>query len=239
MLKAQFHSHTNHVQSTEGNYSPQQLIDAAYRLGYDVLCITEHYNPNAKLPDYRKDPLQTYRDFKGYAEKKGILLLPGTELFLKEGEVLLINFNDDVTRYKSMKDLKKLPKNVAVIASHPYYKMKSCMGDELYQHHKLLDGVELSHYYTSFFNPNKKAIEFAQKHKKVVVGTGDVHRLIQLETSYSLVDAKKNPESVVQAIKKGKVKVVTEPLPFWKFSRITWWAVTVTLYLKLKEVFTK
>lgn len=237
MLKGQFHSHTNYLHPNEGNYSPKELIDRAYVLGYDVLCITEHYIPHGNNTPYKQDPLKTYRDFKEYAKKKGILLIPGVELFTDEGEVILINFEGDITQFKRMKDLAKLPKNVAAIASHPYYRRSSCLGDRIYKYQKLLDGVEFSHFYLKIFNPNKKALTFAKKLNKTVLGTGDVHRLYQLETTYSLVDAKKTAEDVVNAIKKRKVQLVTKPLSLYGFLYLTSWVIFATLWIKLKEAF--
>ncbi|MFH0797854.1 MAG: hypothetical protein V1906_00420, partial [Candidatus Woesearchaeota archaeon] len=109
MLKAEFHSHTNYVQETETNYGPKELIDNSASKGYDVLCISEHYWPKSPFEQYRRDPLKTYRDFKGYAEEKGILLIPAVEFYFDEGEVLLINFHGDLKKIKGLSDLENLP----------------------------------------------------------------------------------------------------------------------------------
>ena len=47
-----------------------------------------------------------------------------------------------------------------------------------------------------------------------LVGNGDVHRLHQLGTCYSLVDAERDPTSICDAVRAGRVQVVAEPLPF-------------------------
>jgi hypothetical protein len=44
------------------------------------------------------------------------------------------------------------------------------------------------------------------------VGTSDAHFLAQLGTTYSLISAQKDLESVFSAIRQGKVEVVSRPL---------------------------
>lgn len=91
MLKADFHSHTNYIHPEEATHSPKQLIDLAAEKGFDVLCFSEHYvftEIADFFPVYRKDPLQSYKDFRDYAASKGILLLPSVEVRYPEGEVV-------------------------------------------------------------------------------------------------------------------------------------------------------
>jgi PHP-associated len=59
---------------------------------------------------------------------------------------------------------------------------------------------------------NKAAIRWAARRGKPMVGNGDVHRLAQLGTTYSLVDAQRDPQSICDAIRAGRVEVRTEPL---------------------------
>lgn len=238
MLKSEFHSHTNHIQTwSEGNYSPDKLIDRAALLGFDVLCITEHYSTFKNWPDYRKDPLKTYRDYKEYAKKKGILLIPGTEVWFEEGEVLLINFRGDARKLKKIMDLRKLPKNVLKIASHPFYGRKMCMGHKIIKYRDLLDGWEYCHFYYGWLNPNKKAVALAEKFGKKMIGTSDVHRLYQLNRTFTLVDAKKDANAIVDAIRKGKHKAITNQLPFslfvWMFIVAGLGGIALSLYLDI------
>lgn len=225
MLKVEFHSHTNYIQTWgEGNYSPDKLIDGALLYGFDAICITEHYSPFKNWFQYDKDPLKTYRDYKDYAKKKGILLIPGTELWFKEGEVLLVNFKGDVTKLKKITDLNKLPKNVLKIASHPFYGRSSCLGNKIIKYKDLLDGWEYCHFYYGWLNPNKKAVILAKKYNKSMVGTSDIHRLYQINRTFTLVDAKKDADAIVDAVRKKKCKIITNQLPLSIFIWFFLWA---------------
>ena len=55
-------------------------------------------------------------------------------------------------------------------------------------------------------------------------GNGDVHRLEQLGTTYSLVDAAPSPDAICEAIRQGQVQVSSTPLPLrravWIFAKI-------------------
>ncbi|MEA3378842.1 MAG: PHP domain-containing protein [Nanoarchaeota archaeon] len=222
MLKVDLHMHTNYLQKKETEYSPKELIDRALEKGFDAICITEHYWPFINYPEYKKNPLKTYSDFKGYAQKRGLLLIPGAEIQFKEGDVLLINFKGDVREIKKLSDLKKIPDNVLIAAPHPYYKSVICLGKDLEKNKDLFHAVEHSFFYTTFFNPNKKAIKFAEKNQKPLIGNSDLHSFKWLGYTYTLVDAEKNAESIIKAVKENKIQLVTRPLPMKLFLYIVY-----------------
>lgn len=232
MLKADFHAHTNYViPKRDSKLSPKQLIDFTASRGYEVLSITEHASLSCLLGgiEYIDNPLKTYYDFKDYAKKKEVLLIPGVETFVEGKEILLINFKGDAKKVKTFDDVEKLKEeNVLVIAPHPFYKKPSCLGKKLVEHINIFDAIEYCHFYTNLINPNKKAVEIAKKYGKPLVATSDAHDFDQLDINFSLVDAKKNVDSVLEAVRKNKVEIVTKPLPFSKFLRITAWSVMAT-----------
>lgn len=218
MLKIEFHAHTNYIQSSETHYSPKELIDLASKKGYDILCLSEHYYlVDSWLKDYKKDPLKSYNDFKDYAKRKGILLVPGVELYFPEGEVLLFNFKGDVNNIKKIEDLEKLGDDVLKIAPHPFFYRKICLGKNLIRYKHLFDVIELSHFYTKLFNPNKKALVLAKNWNKPMLGTGDVHFFPTWNKTFSLVDSELDPLKIVMAVKKNKIKVCSTPLTTKEF----------------------
>jgi len=219
MLKVDFHTHTNYVQRWEGKHSPKELIDRAKRLGFDAICITEHYWPEKPSHSpYRKDPLRTHRDYKDYAKQKDILLIPGVEIRVpNSGDVVLINFNEDITKIKSYNDFDKLPKDTIVMAAHPFFLKACCVDNDLIKHIDKFDAIEYSHFYVREINRNKKAVKVARKFNKPLIPTSDAHWTFQMNYSYMLVDAEKNIPSIINAVKNRKFKPVTKPLPYHKF----------------------
>jgi len=61
-------------------------------------------------------------------------------------------------------------------------------------------------------NFNQRAVEVSQSFGFPLVGNSDAHFLSQLGTTYSLIYAEKNLESVFAAIRQNKIKVATRPL---------------------------
>jgi len=210
MLKSDFHIHTKEdPYDSYIKYSAKDLIKYAVKLGFEVLSITNHHK------------IHYNKGLADYALKKGILLIPGVETHVDGKEVLLLNVRKPGT-LDNFSDLEKLRnENAAVIAPHPFYPMPSCLGRKLVKNIQFFDGVEYSHFYLKHFNLfNNKAVKIADKYKKTLVGTSDAHRLLQFNFTYSLVDCDKKIDSVLEAIRKGKVQIKTKKLPFMSFSKV-------------------
>lgn len=237
MLKADFHTHTNFVIKNDSKISPKQLIDLAVKYKYNVIAITEHTSQTFlyKIKWY-KNVLRTYKHIKDYAKKKGILLIPGIETHVERKEILLINFNQKYKKF-TFDDLYKLKEeNIVVVAPHPFYGRYKCLGNKIIEHRKLFDAIEISHFYYSLFNPNKKAIEIAKKYKKTLLANSDAHFPYHLNLNFSLLDCDKNIDSVLEAIRKNKVKIETKPEPLHLFIRDLNWVFTQIIKENTKEL---
>lgn len=203
MLKCDFHMHTSedpkHKDKIE--YSAYELIDFASEKKFDVLAITLHdkvlFNPKLQC----------------YAKRKRILLIPGAEMRIDYQDFLVLMKKPilDVEKVKTYGELeifkKKYKKDILIIIPHLFYpnhpKNKRSYG--------VADAFEYSHFYLTWFNPNKKAVELAKKTGKAIVGTSDAHALWQIDHTYSVIDCKKNIDSIFSAIKRGDVSVITRP----------------------------
>lgn len=226
MLKCDFHLHTYHP-SDNVYYTPKELIDYMAAKGYDVISITNHgwVEYTEKLADY--------------AKKKGLLLIPGVELSLEGKDILLIN-HEDIRNIKKIKDLYKIKsKDNLIIAPHPYFLLSHCLGKKLEKHIKLFDCVEYSHFYNLFLNLNKKAELIADKYELALVGNSDAHNFCQIGHTYTFVDADKNIDSIINAVKNRKIKLVTKPLPVFLFLRIALWEIKTLIYKTFIKIFYK
>ncbi len=209
LLKADFHIHTGEDPKDYVPYSSFELIDMAHGLGYKVLSITNH--DTCTWSPYLRD----------YAKERGIILIPGMEATIQGKHVLLLNFPFESLSISSLKDLRQLSgKKGLVIAPHPYYPSPVALGRHFTRNLGLFDAAEWSHFYCRSINFNKRMKSVAASFGLPVVGTSDAHQRRQFHTTYSLVDAEPHVESVIEAIKKGKVKVETRALPFAELLRI-------------------
>ena len=202
MLKVELHSHTSDDPVDRIPYSAFQLIDQAATLGYDALAITLH--------ERRLDP----RHLAPYAAERGIVLIPGIERTIEGKHVLLLNFSaaaEDVCTFADLARLRSRERGL-VVAPHPYFPTGSCLGALLDRHADLFDAVEWNAMFTRAINFNARAARWAAAHGKPMVGNGDVHRLWQLGTSYSLVDAAADATAICEAVRAGRVDVSAVPL---------------------------
>ncbi len=215
-LKTDLHMHVDRDPcDTYITHTARDIINLAAKQKFEVLAITCH------------DYVFPVKEIQSYAKKKGIILIQGAEKTLQGKHVLIYNINNsDLKKIKTFEDLGKLKqtKNILVTAPHPYYPMHFCLRKELEKNIDVFDAVEYSHAHTARINFNNKAVEIAKKHNKTIIGNSDTHHLFQLGLTYSLVDSEKTPEAVIDAIKKGNVKVVSPPLSLRLSTKIGWYA---------------
>lgn len=209
-LKADMHLHTSKdPKDTFIKHSPEELIDHAAKLGYNVLSITHHG--------------QVYysSELAEYAKAKGILLIPGAELTIEGKHVLVYNVTQEqISKVRTFKDLARLKseENLAT-APHPYFYHYAALNSKLEKNIRLFDAIEHTHLYNHYINQNKKAKKAAKRFSLPIVGNSDTHALWQMGTNYSLINSQKSVKGVLSAIKEGKVMVVTRPLSTVEFSR--------------------
>ena len=213
-LKADRHIHAAEDGQDKVSVTAKEIIDKAAELNFDVLSFTFHNKT-------------FYHEIKAYAEEKGILLIPGMERNIERAHVLLYNFNEKkALEIRHFEDLRKQKGNKQlVIAAHPFFLSKACVGKKLKKYAELFDAVEFCFMHNKIVNLNRKAIRVAKKLNKPIVANSDTHFIEQLGENYTLIDAEKNISSVINAIKQGKVRRKTRHLGLVE---------SFKLYLKLR-----
>ena len=210
MLKVELHAHTADDPVDRIPYTTLDLIDRAADLGYDALAITLH----EKQLDLAR--------FAPYAADRGLVLIPGVERTIEGKHVLLLNFASGTEDVDTFSDLARLKAECPglVVAPHPYFPAPVCLRGDLDRHAELFDAVEMNAMFTRGLNFNARAERWARRHGKPLVGNCDVHRLAQLGSTYSLVDAAPNADAICQAVAAGRVVVESRPLAWSDAARI-------------------
>ena len=210
MLKVELHTHTADDPEDTIPHTTFELIDRAAALEYDALAITLH--------DHQLD----LKPFARYAAERGITLIPGVERTIEGRHVLLLNYARGTQRVRTFADLARLKvrERGLVIAPHPFFPTWTCLRGALERHTDLFDAVERNAMFTREVDFNLAAERFAARHGKPMVGNGDVHRLAQLGTTYSLVDAERHPDAICEAIAAGRVRVESHPLGWSKAAHL-------------------
>jgi len=201
-LKVDLHIHTKEDGTDKISYSARELIDEAVLRGFDAVAITNH------------DTLTFSPELGSYAAERGVVLIPGVEACIKGKHILLLNMPFEPDYYTSFEDvLKQKTANSLVIAPHPYFPGPTSLDVTLEAIPPLFDAVEYSCFHTPRIDFNGPAVRFADKHGLAIVGNSDAHQLEQFGLAYSLVEAEKTLESIVETIKAGRVTPVSPTLP--------------------------
>jgi len=225
-LKVDFHIHTAEDPQDYIPYNSFQLIDAASQKGFDAVSITNH-NAVSYSPELVR-----------YAEKKSIVLIPGMEATFSDVHVLIINPDFQINpKGRSLKELSSIKKeDNLIIAPHPFFPRLKSLESELLTNIHLFDAIEFAQYYNRLINFNKKAIDTASKYKKPLIATSDCHFLWQFGGTFSLVEAKKDIHSIIQAVKSGKVEIIAKPISLTTMAKImSTFTLRRILYKKKKE----
>jgi len=210
MLKVELHAHTEDDPVDRIPFTTRDLIDRAAAHRFDALAITLHNRQLDLTP------------WQSYAADRGVVLIPGTERTIGGKHVLLLNFASGTEHVRTFDDLAALRRRTRglVVAPHPFFPALSCLRRDLTRHAELFDAVERNAMFTHAVDFNRPAERWAAEYGKPLVGNGDVHRLEQLGTTYSLVDAERNPDAICQAIVSGRVRVVSQPMPWSTVARV-------------------
>jgi predicted metal-dependent phosphoesterase TrpH len=199
-LRADLHVHTREAEPSI-NYSAREIVARAARESYRVLAITNH------------DAITYSSDLAAYARDLGVLLIPGLEATVEGRHVLVYNADVEAGKLRTFADLRRYrTPEWLVAAPHPFFPASYCLRERLWQEIDLFDAIEFSHFYTSRVDFNRPAVKLAGAVGLPLLGTSDSHLDEQFVTTFSLIESDLSVESVLSAIKQGRVSVVSRPL---------------------------
>ncbi len=220
-LKAELHAHCNldPADYRVCSHSAEELISEAARLGYDVLAITCHNR------DVWSEELSEY------ADNLGITLIPGMEVSTEGSRhVLVYNFRTGSENLNTLEKIRTLTRNdTLVIAPHPCFPSRLCLGGRLERNMDTFDAVEISGFYLPEIDFNRRARSLALRHGKPLVGNGDVHLLWQLGRTFTWIYSEPAVTPILNAVKRGRVRLESTPLAYPEVIRF--WITTLWRYL--------
>jgi predicted metal-dependent phosphoesterase TrpH len=205
MIKTELHAHTADDQRDLIPHTTAQLVDHAASLGYGAVAITLH------------DAVCEIDPLVEYARARGIVLLRGIERTVEGRHLLLINAPAQallaVRTFDDLGPLRDAHPHALVVAPHACYPIPTALGRaRLDRYAASIDAIECNALYMRQLDFNRGALEWARSAGKPIVGNTDLHRLAQMGTTYSLVDAAPDPDAICAAIRAGRVEHRTAPL---------------------------
>lgn len=216
-LKADLHTHCSldPIDYRMIEHTPHQLILQAAELGYEVLAITCH---NRDI---------WTRSLSNYAQNLGITLIPGMEVTAERTRhVLAYNFHTGAENLNTLDKIRqRRTEDTLVIAPHPFFPGSLCLRGFLEQNPDVFDAIEYSGFQVQGLNFNRRAVDFARKHGKPLLGLGDIHSLWQLGRTYTWIYAEPEASSIIHAVKQGLVRFEASPLAWPEAAH--WWATAL------------
>ena len=208
-IKIDLHIHTLDDPLDALDYSAHELLERARSLGFHVLAITLH--------DAVFDRPEVFAD----AASMGILLIPAAEMRLEGADVILLNVSaEDVKDLRTFDDLEALRArrgpSLFTIAPHPFYVLGGSIGEKLAERIDCFDAIELCHFWTRLINPNRRAVEMAERFRKPLIATSDAHQLHAFGSNYSSIPrpAELTVENVIEALRRGPLRLTNPPCTF-------------------------
>jgi len=199
-LRADLHVHTREAEPSI-TYSARDMIVRAARAGYRVLSITNH------------DTITYNDDLASFARDHDVLLIPGVEATVEGRHVLVYNADVEADKLRTFADLRRYrTPEWLVAAPHPLFPASYCLRERLWQEIDLFDAIEFSHFYTPRIDFNRPAVKLAAAVGLPLLGTSDSHLDEQFGTTFSLIEADLSVESVLAAVKHGRLSIVSRPL---------------------------
>jgi predicted metal-dependent phosphoesterase TrpH len=230
-IKVDLHIHTLDDPKDAIDYSAHELLERAHALGFRVLAITLH--------DAVFDRAEVFAD----AAQMGILLIPAAEVRLEGADVILLNVSaNEIESLRSFDDLQELRRvrgqSLFCIAPHPFYVFGGSIGAKLIERIDCFDAIELCHFWSRLFNPNRRAVEVAARFKKPLVATSDAHRLHAFGSNYTSIPrpAELTTGNVIAALRSGPVRLTNPPCSVADLlSTIYWVFVAHPLRLRSRQ----
>jgi predicted metal-dependent phosphoesterase TrpH len=208
-IKLDLHIHTLDDPKDALDYSAHELLERAHSLGFRVLAITLH--------DALFDRAEVFAD----AASMGILLIPAAEMRLDGADVILLNVTaDDLESLRNFDDLEDLRarrgQTLFTIAPHPFYVLGGSIGGRLVEKIHCFDAIEVCHFWTRLFNPNRRAAAIAAEFKKPLIATSDAHRLHAFGSHYTSIPrpVELTIENVLAALREGPLRLTSPPCGF-------------------------
>ena len=208
-IKLDLHIHTLDDPKDVLDYSAHELLERARSLGFRVLAITLH---NAVF-----DRAEVFAD----AASMGMLLIPAAEMRLEGADVILLNVTaDEVEGLRTFDDLAALRArrgpSLFTIAPHPFYVLGGSIGEKLAERIDCFDAIELCHFWTRLINPNRRAVEMAERFGKPLIATSDAHQLHAFGSNYTSIPrpAELTVENVIEALRRGPRQLTNPPCSF-------------------------
>lgn len=193
------HIHSNY--SSDSNLTIDDILKQSVKAGLDGIALCDHNTVDGSLFAIKR------------AKELNIplIILPGIEVSTTRGHIIVLGVRENIKPEQTPEETIRIAKKKGgiAIAAHPF-KIGS-IGN--------MDGLDIDAVETfnsrCLFGENAQAKEMARALRKPEVGGSDSHVLATIGFGFTEIEAEKNEESILQAIREGKASSGGRVVPLY------------------------
>ena len=190
-MKYDLHIHSKY--SSDGILDPEKIVKIATRRGLSGIAITDHNTIKGGL------------EAKKY-ENEDLTVIVSSEISTERGEIIGLFLEEEV-KSKDVQDVISEIKeqNGIIIIPHPFDELRHSAFHPAEEDAKFIDCIEGFNSRCVFQKYNKKAVEFAMKHRLATTAGSDAHFANEIGTAGIITTTER--EDVREALMKNEVQI--------------------------------
>lgn len=205
MLSADLHIHTSC--SSDGESGVAEVLAAASRAGLDVIAITDH------------DSTEGCIIAAGIASD--VLVIPGVEVTTEHGHLLVLGASGPIPKGLDVMETIALVHSLGGVAilPHPFHRYRHGVGLKMKEALRAVDAIEVFNSRYIFGGANRRALRWARRLGKPMVAGSDAHNCRYVGYGLTGIDAERNVESVLEAIRAGRTRPAGRRTPVRTYTK--------------------
>jgi predicted metal-dependent phosphoesterase TrpH len=205
LLACDLHVHSRY--SRDGESGIEEIIRRAEAAGLDAIAITDHDTVEGAIA--------------AKAIPTRLVIIPGIEVSTRQGHLLALGVTEKIPSGLDVMETIRLARQAGalLILPHPYHMWRHGVARKLRSALYAVDAIEVFNSRYIVGSANLKAAKMARRIGKPCVGGSDAHHARYIGFGRTWVEADRNVESILSAIRSGRTTAGGKMTPLPGYTR--------------------